>query len=80
MGSCQVLKNKKIREKLRMARRHPPPYPIFFCFGNMYNNKKQLKNTKKKQIISLKKKCIRVGAWFSRIFWFFNLTKPLSLN
>ena len=47
MGSCQVLKNKKIREKLRMAWRHPPPYTIFFFFGNMYNNKKQLKNTKK---------------------------------
>ena len=46
MGSCQVLKNKKIREKLRMARRHPPPYPIFFFWKHVQQQKTTQKHQK----------------------------------
>ena len=62
-------------------RRQPPTHPIYFflIFGNMKTTRKK----KKKKKFSPQN--IRVGAWpthplpsFSRIFWFFNSTKPLK--
>ena len=66
LGSCQVLKNPKIPEKLGLVRHHPPTPLSSFCFvletfGNM---KTTPKNTKKYKI---KKK----NPSFSRIFLFF---------
>ena len=65
--------------------RPQPPTPYTF-FGNMYKPKKQhWKNTHKKHKMPPPPKKIRVEAWpthqlqsFSRMFWFFNLTRPLS--
>ena len=73
MGSCQVLKNPR---KTQNGQTPPTPYPIFFFFGNMYNNKKQLKNTHKKTNNFQKKRVSELGLdppthEFFSDFWIF---------
>ena len=46
-GTCQGKKNPKIREKLGLARRHPPPPHLFNFFLNMYNKQNTQKNPQK---------------------------------
>ena len=50
-GSWQVKKNPKIRKKTQIGPdlTHPPPYTIFYFFGNMYNNKKKHNFQKKRK-------------------------------
>ena len=64
---------------------HPPLYPIFFFWGNMFNKKNTTKN-RKKQKNSTKKNNPSWGLthpptseFFSDFWNFFNLTKPLSM-
>ena len=81
MGYCQVKKKLKIREKVELARPHPP---IHF-FINLWKHVQQQKNTHNthKKTKNVKKKIIiRVGSLpthplpiFSRIFGFFQLKK-----
>ena len=45
-GSCQVKKNKKIREKLVLVRQHPPTPPIHFFFWKHEKTQKTQETTK----------------------------------
>ena len=74
-----LVKLKKIREKLGLARRHPPtPYPIFDFFLKHVQQQKTTQNTQKNQ----KKKKSELGLdppthfqVFLGFLDFFNLTK-----
>ena len=86
-GSCQVKKNPKIREKIGLARRHPPTPVNFFIFFWKDIQQEITTQKQKKQNIQKKRK-IRVGAsythpptpkFFSDFWISFNLTKPLII-